>query len=49
MIKEEEIQKAITTDEYAGQGGSYVYDSKTGKRMPIDEKKEVVAEVLSKE
>lgn len=49
MIEQEEIQQAITTDEYAGQGGSYVYDHKTGKRMLVDEKKEVVAEVSSKE
>lgn len=49
MIEQEEIQQAITTDEYAGQGGSFIYDPKTGKRMLVDEKKEVVDEVLSKE
>ena len=29
--------KAITTDEYAGQGGSYLFDPATGKRTPIIE------------
>lgn len=27
--------EAITTDEYAGQGGSYVFDPATGKRTPV--------------
>lgn len=31
------VHKAITTDEYAGQGGSYLYDPATGKRTPITE------------
>jgi hypothetical protein len=28
---------AIRTDEYAGQGGSYLFDPATGKRTPITE------------
>ena len=31
MIEQEEIQQAITTDEYAGQGVLMFYDPKTGK------------------
>lgn len=31
------VHKAITTDEYAGHGGSYLYDPATGKRTPITE------------
>lgn len=26
---------AITTDEYAGQGGTYLFDPATGKRTPV--------------
>ncbi len=47
----DDLMKAITTDEYAGQGGSFIYDPKTGKRMPAEEEKskQVAEEVLSKE
>lgn len=31
------VHKAIATDEYAGKGGSYLYDPTTGKRTPITE------------
>lgn len=47
----DDLMKAITTDEYAGQGGSYVYDPKTGKRTPVveEQSEKIVEEVLSKE
>lgn len=31
------VHKAIATDEYAGQGGCYLYDPATGKRTPVTE------------
>ena len=31
------VHKAIATDEYAGRGGSYLYDLATGKRTPVTE------------
>lgn len=30
-----ELINAITHDEYAGCGGTYVFDPTTGKRMPV--------------
>ena len=30
------VEVAITTDEHAGCGGSYVFDPKTGKRTPAE-------------
>lgn len=32
------VLQAIKTDEYAGQGGSFVFDPATGKRTLITEK-----------
>ncbi|SHL10214.1 hypothetical protein SAMN05216428_10178 [Nitrosospira sp. Nsp11] len=32
---------AIRTDEYAGQGGSYLFDPATGKRTPITSEEEI--------
>ena len=33
--------EAIKTDEYAGQGGSFVFDPATGKRTPITTEEEL--------
>ena len=41
----DDLMKAITTDEYAGQGGSFIYDPKTGKRMPAEEEKSKLMEI----
>lgn len=35
QVEIDPVHKAIATDEYAGQGGSYLYDPETGKRTPI--------------
>lgn len=34
-LNQDPAHKAITTDEYAGQGGSYIFDPVTGKRTPV--------------
>jgi len=53
MLKDDkpDVLEAIVKDEYAGQGGSYLYDPVTGKRTPLSEEqtKQAVEEVLSKE
>lgn len=37
---EHDLLKVIATDEYRGQGGSYVFDPATGKRTPAQPKPE---------
>ena len=39
-VEQDPVHKAITTDEYAGKGGSYIYDPATGKRTPVPEPSE---------
>lgn len=34
----EAMMQVIATDEFAGQGGSYIYDPATGKRTRVEEK-----------
>lgn len=38
-MDDKEIIEIITKDEFAGQGGSYLLDPETGKRIKIEEKK----------